>query len=88
MLRTGSPLTFSVGSGYSPTMVDVPNVVGLYTTEAAAQLARLGLRAQVVAVRGRVGVFTPDGQRVVAQTPAGRSTPQLAGYVRLFVVVP
>ena len=88
LLRTGSPLTLWAGGGYSPTMIDVPSVVGLTTSAASAQLSRAGIQAQIVAVRGRPGVFTAGNQIVVAQTPAGRVTPQLAGYVRLFVVVP
>ena len=87
-VRTGSPVTLWIGGGYAPSMIDVPNVVGMTPTAAAMTLSRLGIQVQIVPVRGRAGVFTPDPQRIVAQTPAGRVTPQMAGYARLFVVVP
>ncbi len=87
-MRAGSPVTLSVGGGYAPTMIDVPNVVGLTTADAVATLARYGIAAQVVSVRGRPGVFVANSQLVVAQTPAGRVTPALASYVRLYLVIP
>jgi beta-lactam-binding protein with PASTA domain len=69
-------------------MVAVPDVSGLSTADASASLARAGIRAEIVAVRARPGVFTADGRTVVAQSPAGWVTQQLARWVRIFVVVP
>ena len=79
-------MSLSVGGGYAPSMIDVPSVVGFTTTDAIATLARYGIQAQVVALRGRPGVFRAGSQLVVAQTPAGRVTPALASYVRLYIV--
>ena len=87
-LPTGSRVTLSIGGGYAQTMVDVPVVVGMSTANATAALARVSIRAEIVPVRARPGVFTADGQTVVAQTPAGWVTPPLARSVRLYVVVP
>ena len=84
VVRAGSNVTLSVGGGFSGAMSDVPNVVGLSTSEASARLSAAGFSTQVVRVAVRPGVFAMSDQ-VLGQTPVGRFASDHARVVRIFV---
>jgi beta-lactam-binding protein with PASTA domain len=73
-----SPVVIIVSAG--PQLVEVPDVVGLSTEEATAQLARVGFRTRVQQVAGT----EPEGT-VIAQEPLGGTRAQRGRVVRIDV---
>ena len=74
----GSPAILVVSAG--PQLADVPDVVGLSTDAATAQLTRAGFRTQVQ----QVAASDPEGI-VVAQEPGGGARAQRGRVVRINV---
>src|SRR5207245_45395 len=64
--HAGTAVSLQIGAGFSPQMVDVPNVVGLSSADAVARVRRAGFSALILSAGARSGVFViPD--QVVGQ---------------------
>jgi beta-lactam-binding protein with PASTA domain len=78
--RRGDSVTLTVGAGFSPYSIDVPNVVGQRLNDATARLSTVGAVASVVRVPGS---GSPDV--VLAQYPVGIFVREEARGVTLWV---
>jgi beta-lactam-binding protein with PASTA domain len=82
--RVGSSVSLHVGARTSASMVDVPDVIGLPSGDAAARLAASGFATQLIRSNAKPGLFANPDQ-IVGQTPVGRFSADAAQVVRIFL---